>query len=193
MVVFPHGLPPMPPAPWVRHDPSTERPFTAKDMPMVRDQGRERLDKNYLSARKSKSIALGPGGQLIFYSTIESIEEANRRTLETCGALAGVPCMIVAADDVFVVPVPSSMKATGFFQAASNASIAANARDDVVRKLADAPTGWNVVAVGTAGRPGLGLKAASEQSAINDALADCAKRDRDCHVIAIGPFAVGAN
>jgi hypothetical protein len=104
-----------------------------------------------------------------------------------------VPCMIVAADDVFVVPVPSSMKATGFFRAANNASIAANARDDVVRKLADAPTGWNAVAVGTAGRPGLGLKAASEQSAINDALGDCAKRDSDCHVIAIGPFAVAAN
>jgi class 3 adenylate cyclase len=193
MVVFPHGLPPMPPAPWVRHDPSTERPFTAKDMPMVRDQGRERLDKNYLPARKSKSIALGPGGQLIFYSTIESIEEANRRTLEACGALAGVPCMIVAADDVFVVPVPSSMKATGFFQAASNALIAANARNDVVRKLADAPTGWSAVAIGTAGRPGLGLKAASERAAIDDALGDCAKRDSDCHVIAIGPFAVAAN
>ena len=160
---------------------------------MVRDQGRERLDKNYLSARKSKSIALGPGGQLIFYSTIESIEEANRRTLESCGELAGVPCMIVAADDVFVVPVPASMKATGFFHTANNASIAADARDAVARKLADAQSGWNAVAVGTSGRPGLGLKAASEQNAISDALGDCAKRDSDCHVIAIGPFAVGPN
>ena len=42
-------------------------------------------------------------------------------------------------------------------------------------------------------RPGLGLKAASEQNAINDALGDCVKRDSDCHVIAIGPFAVGPN
>src|SRR5207253_327518 len=107
-VVYAHGLPPMPPAPWVKHDASTERPFTAKDMPLVREQGRERLDKNYLSARKSKSIALGPGGQLIFYSTIESIEEANRRSLEACGALAGVPCMIVVSDDAFVVAVPAS-------------------------------------------------------------------------------------
>ena len=51
--------------------------------------------------------------------------------------------------------------------------------------------GWNAVAVGTAGRPGLGLKAADEQTAVNSALADCAKRDSDCHVIAIGPFMVG--
>jgi class 3 adenylate cyclase len=192
-VVYPHGVPPVPPLPWVKHDASTERPFTAKDMPLVRDPGRERLDKNYLSAKKSKSIALGPGGQFIYLFGIDSPEESNRRSLESCGALAGVACMIVAADDVFVVPVPALMRPTGFFQAASNASIAANARDDVVRKLADAPTGWNAVAVGTAGRPGLGLKAASEQSAINDALGDCAKRDSDCHVIAIGPFAVGAN
>jgi adenylate cyclase len=192
-VVYPHGLPPVPPLPWVKHDASTERPFTAKDMPLVRDTGRERLDKNYLAAKKSKSIALGPGGQLIYLFGIDSPEESNRRSLEACGALAGVACMIVAADDVFVVPVPALMRTTGFFQAASNASIAAKARDGVVRKLADAPTGWSAVAVGAAGRPGLGLKAASEQSAINDALADCTKHDSDCHVIAIGPFAVQPN
>jgi adenylate cyclase len=60
----------------------------------------------------------------------------------------------------------------------------------VVRKLGDV-MGWNAVAVGTSGRAGLGLKAADEQSAVNAALADCAKRDSDCHVIAIGPFTVG--
>jgi adenylate cyclase len=49
------------------------------------------------------------------------------------------------------------------------------------------------VAVGAAGRPGLGLKAPTEQSAVNDALADCAKRDSNCQVIAIGPFSVGPN
>jgi adenylate cyclase len=101
--------------------------------------------------------------------------------------------MTVAVDDVFVVPVPTSLKVIGFFRPANNASIAADARDDVARKLADAASGWNAVAVGTAGRPGLGLKAANEQNAVNDALGDCVKRDADCHVIAIGPFAVGPN
>jgi len=91
------------------------------------------------------------------------------------------------------VPIPTMMKAIGFFHAASNPSIIADARDNVVRRLNDAATGWNVVAVGTQGRPGLGLKAANEQNAVNDALADCAKRDSDCHVIAIGPFTVGPN
>jgi class 3 adenylate cyclase len=192
-VVYQHGKPPMPPQPWIRHDPPTERPFASKDMPLVRDQGKARLDAMYVPARKSRSIALGPGGQFIFNSNAESIDESARRALESCGVLAGVPCMIVAADDSFVVPVPTIMKATGFFHATSNASIIADARDDVTRRLNDAASGWNAVAVGTQGRPGLGLKAANEQSAVNDALANCAKRDTDCHVIAIGPFTVGPN
>src|SRR6185312_2909682 len=119
-----------------------------------------------------------------------SIDDSARRALESCGAISGAACMIVAVDDVFVVPVPTLLRVNGFFHAASNASIVADARDDVVRKLGDG-AGWNAVAVGTAGRPGLGLKAADEQTAINVALADCAKHDSECHVIAIGPFTVG--
>jgi adenylate cyclase len=101
--------------------------------------------------------------------------------------------MIVAVDETFVVPVPTLMKAIGFFHPAADSAIAAETRDDVVRKLAEASTGWNAVAVGAQGRPGLGLKASNEQNAVNDALADCAKRDSNCRVIAIGPFTVGPN
>jgi hypothetical protein len=192
-VVYPHGKPPMPPAPWVRRDSITERPFAAKDMPMIREAGRTRLDNIYLSGRKSRSIALGPGGQFIFNIGNESAEESMRRSLESCGALAGVPCMIVALDDAFVVSVPALMKVTGFFRPVSNASVIADARDGLARQLAEAPSGWNAVAVGSSGRPGVGVKASSEQNAINDALGNCVKRDTDCHVIAIGPFTVGPN
>jgi hypothetical protein len=110
-----------------------------------------------------------------------------------CGALAGVACMIVAIDDSFIVPLPTTSKVTGFFRADKNASIAADAGDDVARKLADALSGWSAVAVGTSGRPGLALHAAGEQSAVSEALGNCAQHDSDCHVIAIGPFAVGPN
>ena len=192
-VVYPHGRPPMPSLPWIRRDPSVEKPFVAKDMPLVHDPGKARLESNYAPGKKSKSIAVGPGGQFIFYTGGETAGESVRRTLESCGALAGVACMIVAIDDNFVVPLPTVFKVTGFFQAASNASIAADARDDVVRKLAEASSGWNAVAVGASGRPGLGLKAASEQNVMNDALSNCARSDRDCHIIAIVPFSVGPN
>jgi adenylate cyclase len=192
-VVYPHGKPPVPPTPWIRHDPSTERPFATKDLPLIRDVGKAKLENVFVPGRKPRAIAVGPGGQFAFFINGESIEDSARRSLESCGVVAGVPCMIVAADDAFVVQVPNIMRPVGFFHASSSPSIAADARDDTARKLAEAPSGWNAVAVGTAGRPGLGLKANSEQNAINDALGNCIKRDSDCHVIAIGPFAVGPN
>ncbi len=189
-VVYSHGSPPMPPQPWVRHDTMTERPVASKDFPMLRDQAKNRIENIYMQAGKSRSVAIGPGGQYFMVLGASSVEETTRRSLESCGAFAGSACMIVAVDENFVVPIPTLLKANGFFHAASNASIVADARDDVVRKLGDG-TGWNAVAVGTAGRPGLGLKAANEQAAVNTAIADCAKHDSECHVIAIGPFTVG--
>jgi hypothetical protein len=192
-VIYPHGHPPLPAMPWIRRDPSTEKPFAVKDVPFIRDPGKARLESAYVPGRKSKSIAVGPGGQFIFYTAAETTEESARRALESCGALAGVACMVVAVDDVFVVPVPATLKVTGFFRAAGNSSIAADARDDVARKLSDASSGWNAVAVGASGRPGLALKAANEQNAVSQALDNCAGHDSDCHVIAIGPFSVGPN
>jgi len=192
-IVYPHGKPPLPPQPWIRHDPSIEKPFAAKEVPLVRDAGKARLESYYAPGRKTKSIAVGPGGQFFYNLGVEAVEDSARRNLESCGAVAGVPCMIVAVDDAFVVPVPSTLKVTGFFQAAIGSSIAADARDGVSRKLANASSGWSAVAVGASGRPGLALKAANEQNAVNEALGDCVKRDSDCHVIAIGPFSVGPN
>jgi hypothetical protein len=192
-VVYPHGRPPVPPLPWIRRDSSTVKPFASKDMPFARDPAKARLESTYVPGKKNKAIAVGPGGNFIFYTDGTTIAEVVRRTLETCGAIAGAPCMIVAVDDDFVAPVPTIMRATGFFRASDNYSIAADARDDVAHQLAQAPAGWNAVAVGSSGRPGLALKAASEQDAVNAALGDCTKRDSNCHVIAIGPFEVGPN
>jgi adenylate cyclase len=192
-VVYAPGKPPMPSLPWIRHDAATEQPFAAKNVPLTRDGGKARLEAVYAPARKNKALALGPGGALFFPIALDSVEEAVRRALESCGGIAGAPCMIVALNDNFVVPIPASLKITGFFKAAGNTMISADARDDVARRLADASSGWNAVAVGTAGRPGLGLKAATEQAAVNAALAECVKRDSNCQVIAIGPFSVGPN
>jgi adenylate cyclase len=192
-MVYQHGRPPMPPTPWIRHDPSTEQRFDPKAVPMMRDAGLMRLENIYVPGRKSKSVVIGPTGQMFYNFNQDNLEDSVRRNLETCGAVVGVACMVVAVDDVFVVPVPTLMKATGMFRSANNASIAADQRDDVMRKLTEATTGWNAVAVGSAGRTGMGLSATSEQNAINEALGNCVKRDSDCHVIAIGPFTVGPN
>jgi len=192
-VVYAHGRPPVPPLPWIRHDAATEQPFVARNVPLTREVGKTRLENVYAPARKNKAVAVGPGGALFFPIALDSVEEAARRALESCGGIAGVPCMLVALNDNFIVPIPATLKVTGFFKAAGNTMIAADARDDIARRLADAPSGWNAVAVGAAGRPGLGLKAADEQAAVNGALADCVRRDSNCQVIAIGPFSVGPN
>jgi class 3 adenylate cyclase len=192
-VVYSHGRPPMPPLPWIRHDAVTEQPFVARNIPLTREGGKARLEAVYAPARKHKALALDPGGAFFFPIALDSVEEAVRRALESCGGIAGVPCMLVALNDNFVVPIPTTLKVTGFFKAAGNTMISADARDDVARRLADAQSGWSAVAVGVAGRPGLGLKAATEQDAINAALAECVKRDSNCQVIAIGPFSVGSS
>jgi adenylate cyclase len=192
-VVYAHGKPPVPPQPWIKHDSSTEKPFSAKEVPLLRDQARSRLEVNYGPGRKSKTVAIGPGGGMFYNTGVEAIEDSARRNLEACGAVAGVPCIIVAADDSFVVPVPTTLRATGFFRAADSPLIAPDAREEAARKLADAPSGWSAIAVGTARRPGLGVKHANEQAAVNEALSECVKRDSDCHVVAIGPFTVGSN
>jgi hypothetical protein len=191
-VVFQGGHPPMPPRPWFRSDPSIERPVNSKDVPFVNAGDRSWIEKDYPAARKSKALALSPRSGLIHTVGALSQDESVRRVLEVCGHMAGVACVIIAIDDVFVVPIPTMMNAVGFFQTAGNALIAPGSRDNVARRLATGTRGWSAVATGANGLAGVVSDAASEQSAIEGALADCSRRDHGCHVIAIGPFSVVA-
>jgi adenylate cyclase len=191
MVVDARAHPPMPPVPWVAHDAAIERPLVASEMPLIRDAGKANVERAYQAARASKAIALGPQGGFYFLSNQQSDDEAVRRALEICGGNAGVPCLIVAVDDNFVVPVPTTMKATGFFRPASAEAIAPGLREDVARRLGNG-SGWTAVATGASGKAGLALHGATEQAAIDAAMADCAKQDSSCRVIGIGPFAVEA-
>jgi hypothetical protein len=187
-VVFARGRPPMPSEPWFTHDPSVEKPFSADAVPLIRESTRTTLARRYGGLPKPKVLVVGPHGGLHLHNQ-DTVDEAARRALETCGGSAGVPCLVVAVDDTFVVAIPATMKVTGFFHAANAAKIAPGWRDDVAHRLANA-TGWTAVATGADGRAGVGIKAADEQAAINGALTDCGKQDRSCRVIAIGPFEV---
>jgi adenylate cyclase len=92
-VVYAHGMPPMPPQPWMRHDPMTERPFASRDFPLVREQAKNRLETMFVPAAKSRAVALGPGGQYFMVFGAPNSDEATRRALESCGAFAGSACM----------------------------------------------------------------------------------------------------
>jgi len=182
----------MPPEPLINRDPSVERPFAADDIP-VNENARNAAANRYAQARGSKALVMSPQGTIAFYIRQPNLDEAVRRALEVCGAGAGVPCLLVALDDALVVPIPTGVKVVGLFHAVGNPLIASDARDDVARRLANAASGWNAVAAGASRRPGLALKAASEQAAVQGALAECARQDHDCRVIAIGPWAVEPN
>jgi len=188
-VVYAGGRPPLPPPPWVRRDPLIMRPFAAADVPMVRPQGKTAIEKNYMQGREPKALALGPKGGFFFLTNQENADEAVRRVLELCGHGAGVPCLMLAVNDEFVVPVPATMRAVGFFQPASAPAIAPELREGVAQRLANG-SGWTAVAAGAGGRVGVAVGAMNEQGATGTAMADCAKQDSACRVIAIGPFAV---
>jgi adenylate cyclase len=191
-VIFTGARPPMPPPPWVKHDPATTRQLVAGDIPLLRQQGKATIEKNYLNGRVPKALALGPFGGYAFVANQDSADEAVRRALEICGNNAGVPCVTIAVNEDFVVPIPTTMKVAGFFQPISATAIAPELRDDIARRLANG-SGWTAVAAGSGGHAGVMLGAANEQDAIAGAMADCAKHDSACRVIGIGPFAVEPN
>jgi hypothetical protein len=189
-VVYTRGTPPMPPKPWINREPSIERAFVANDVPLVPDNSRGWLEKNYPTRTKPKALAIGGSSFGWAAGAGQSVDEVVRRALEICGNFAGIPCMIIAIDDVFVVPVPTKMKPVGVFRPESNSAIVAEKRDDVAVRLHGAKIGWNAVAVGVSGNPGLMLNAGNERDAIDGALADCRRQDRDCRVVGLGPFEV---
>jgi adenylate cyclase len=187
-VIWSHGLPPMPPPPWVVHTSSVEKPFVTAEVPLLGPAERRQLELAFVKGRNPKALALSPGHWAA--KAGGSVDEAIRRALEQCGILSGVPCKIVAVNDAFVVPIPTLMKATGFFLPGVTDAIAPERRENLSLRLANATTGWNVVAIGSGGRPGLMIGAQTEQSAIDGALEDCGRQDRECRIIAVGPFLV---
>jgi adenylate cyclase len=189
-VIYGRGRPPLPPEPWFVREAALETPFAVESVPLVNDAVRANLQKNYMHGRKSKALAVSPQGLTGVSMAQGTPEEAVRRALEVCGGRAGAACVIVGLDDAIVVPIPASMKVVGLFRAAGNAEVVPEARDDVARRLGSATSGWNAVAVGANGRPGLMLRAGSEKEAVDGALVDCRRQDRACRVIAIGPFTV---
>jgi adenylate cyclase len=191
-VVAGRGVPPLPPEPWVVRNAAVERPFNASMLPLTTTEFKERADKTYLAMRRPKALVLSPVGYFwMANSGEESLHEAMRRSLERCGYAAGEPCMVIAIDDTFVVPIPTLMKVISFYTPnAIRFRVKEEGRKEVARRLAGANSGWNAVAVGTAGDVGIAIGAGSEQGAIDGALADCAKHDNNCRVAVLGPFLI---
>jgi len=98
----------------------------------------------------------------------------------------------VAVDDTFVVAIPTLARATGIYREGALFGVQPAERLEVARQLENAPQGWSAVAVGAGGHTGLKVAATSERNAVDGAMDDCARRDRDCRITVIGPFLVDA-
>ncbi|HVG50052.1 MAG TPA: adenylate/guanylate cyclase domain-containing protein [Xanthobacteraceae bacterium] len=189
VVVSSRAHPPLPPQPWLMRNPSAEMPFAAKDVPLVNEGARNAIEKFYVPGRGPKALALSPRGNIGLFFNQSSTDEAVRRALEFCGINAGVPCAIVAVDNMFTVPVPMTMKVVGFFRPSIAPGISVQQREEIGRKLAEGPGGWSAVAIGNAGNAGV-VRASKEADAISGAVADCQTRDQNCRVVAVNIFMV---
>ena len=119
-VVYPHGKPPVPPLPWIKHDPSTERPFVAEGLPLMRDHGKVAA-RELLCARraKSKTIALGPGRAILLqYSARTPSRMSARRNLESLRRDRRRSLHDRRGRRRLRRAGPDHAKVTGFFQAA---------------------------------------------------------------------------
>ena len=188
IVVTHRSSPTMPSTPWIRN-PSVERPFVAAEFPMSRPEWKDKA-KPYRGWPRSKALVIAPTGFWYVTFAQSSPEEAMRRTLERCGYLLGLACMVLAVDDTFVIPVPTLAKAVGFYRPEALFGVRPQTRTDVAWQLANATEGWNAVAVGSLGQAGIKVGAASERGAVDGAMEDCAKHDRNCRIAVIGPFLV---
>jgi adenylate cyclase len=180
----------MPAEPWLVRNRAVEQPFDVAQIPMFDSALKERFAQGYPRAAGSKAFVISANRKYAYTVRQLSPDEAIRRSLERCGFMASSACMVVALDDTFVIPIPTLAKAIGVYRPEGLVGVRPSTRDEVARRLADAPNAWNAVAIGTNGNVGIALSADSEQSALDGALADCAKHDRNCRIAVLGPFLV---
>ncbi len=168
-------------------------PLNVKAVPLALEGARNTIERFYLPGRMPKALALSPRGNIGTFFNQSSHEEATRRALEFCGLNAGVPCAIVAVDNMFIVPIPMTMKVTGFFRPANLPDLTSDRRENIARILTEGGNGWSAVARGADSRVGVAVKAANEADATMRAVADCGGTGQQCRVIAIGMFMVEPN
>jgi hypothetical protein len=178
----------MPPLPWVHA--SVQRPFAVAELPMASPENKDTVDRRYRSSPSSKALVISPSGRLFAASGSSGPEDAMRRALERCGFTSKAACLVVAVDDTFVAAVPTLARVVGLYRQDALFGVQTEERAEVARRLAASNEGWQAVAMGAARHTGTKVGATSERSAVDGAMEDCAKHDRNCSVAVIGPFLV---
>jgi len=185
--------PQMPPRPWV----AASRPTPAikldpAKIPLIPADMRTATANGYLPGASPKALAIGRGGVSLRTWSRSSDLAAMRNALEGCGFLAQRPCFIYALGDEVVVRVPESVRIVDVLASDDLVGVSDADRQRIeATYVPDAD--WRALVVGRNGRMGLGLRQASEQQAIDQAMRGCEQASGlDCTLLAIGPFKVVA-
>jgi adenylate cyclase len=189
-VVWEHAAPPMPPKPWL--PPSGERVRSAFDLdrvPLAGPAMREALRADYLQDTPTKAVAIARTGTIGFAKRRASEDEAVRAALEYCAATTGTACAVLAVNESFVQPIPSTVKVIGLFEP-ERSPLLDDAAKQRLRESYLPRGGWKAVALGN-GKVGLAAGRPNEKDAIDQALADCkAQGGEECALHAISIFTV---
>jgi adenylate cyclase len=188
-VVWPFLPPPMPPPPYIPTAKlSPPVMFDPATVPLTTEAARKNLAEHYMKATRARALVLGHG-HLVWWSPSDSVADAIRRNLQTCGHIRGRPCVVYALDDQVIVRVPQLQRAVDIFTPEALINLDPGQQAAIERYLiAD---DWRAIAVASNGRLGIVSGRASENAATSDAISECTKAGGTaCAITAVGPFLV---
>jgi adenylate cyclase len=185
----PPALPPLPYIPNARPMPAV--PLDVAAVPLIGDRGRAGIAEHYMKAERNRAFAIGRN-KVDTWATGDSDAEAIRRALQSCGHLAGRPCLIYAVGDQVAVRVPQKFRIVEVFTPQDLQGLEPAQQEAVERYLV--ADDWRAIAVGRNDRIGIATGRASEDAAVEAALRECARvGGTECAVSAVGPFLVTRN
>lgn len=191
-VVWSFKAPAMPPQPFVAAArPTPPITLDAAAVPLIGDATRKALVDDYAKVTRSKVFAIGRSRN-DWWSSSDNESDAMRRTLQSCGHLAGRPCFVYAIGDQVIVQTPQKFKIVEVFTPQDLIGLDPVQQEAVERYLV--ADDWRAIAVARNGRIGIASGSASENAAVEIALRECARAGgSECAVSAVGPFLVTRN
>jgi adenylate cyclase len=188
-VVWTFRAPPMPPPPHVpAKRPSPPIAFDPATVPLVAEPGRRNLAEHYLKSERKRALVLGRN-HVDWWSPSETVPDAIKRNLQTCGHITGRPCVVYAVENEVLVQTPQRYRIVDIVTPPDLGNPDANQQEQIARYLiAD---DWRAIALGRNGRMGIVSGRASESAAADEAVRACAQAGgTECAVAAVGPFLV---
>lgn len=191
-VVWSFKPPAMPPQPYVAAvRPAPPIALVPATVPLLGEYTRKVLVDAYPKATGGRAVVLGRN-KTDWWSSSDTEPDAMRRALQVCGHLTGRPCFVYAVNDQVVVQTPQSFRIVDVFTPQDLAGLEPAQQQAIERYLV--ADDWRAIAVARNGRIGVAVGRASEDSAVETALRECARAGgTECAVSAVGPYLVTRN